>query len=294
MSVEKLALENFLLDIDCLNELSPWIDDINIFDILKIAKAEIRHSNFLAWLLNPNESHSFRERILKGVICHVIKYNSVYIDRAFNIIDAMLWNYGDFEIYREKHNIDVLIISDEKKVLICIENKVFSSEGNEQSTRYRQKLDEIYPEHRKLFIYLTPSGDEAIDNDNWISLSYKELIEIIETNMTLLKHSLSADEQIFTENYIKGVKRHIMDDMKLQEICSKIYFKHKQALDLIFENKPDIRDLIYTALVERLEKEASTTGNVVFDKNSSSKTIIRFNTPYSFQVFPKLIEPRKK
>lgn len=29
----------------------------NIFQILNIARAEIRHSNFLAWLLDPNGTH---------------------------------------------------------------------------------------------------------------------------------------------------------------------------------------------------------------------------------------------
>ena len=29
----------------------------NIFQILNISRAEIRHSNFLAWLLDPNETH---------------------------------------------------------------------------------------------------------------------------------------------------------------------------------------------------------------------------------------------
>ena len=287
---EQVALESFLLDIDCLNELNPWLDDMNIFEILKMSKMEIRHSNFLAWLLNPNENHSFGDRILKDVICHIIKHNNEIIDKAFNIFNTTLWNYESFNVYREKDNIDILIVSNTLKVLVCIENKLFSQEHTEQSLRYKRKLDELYPEYEKLFIFLTPGGDEAIDYENWASLSYKELINIIETNMSL--RNLNIKEKIFIENYISGVKRHIMEDTKLQEICSRIYFKHRQALDLIFENKPDMRDLFYSAIVEKLENEA-VTGSIDFNKSGSSKTIIRFNTPYTIKLFPKLIEPRK-
>ena len=56
MSIEKKdeeALREFLADIECLDALSPWTERFNIFDILKISRTEIRHSNMLAWLLDP-------------------------------------------------------------------------------------------------------------------------------------------------------------------------------------------------------------------------------------------------
>ena len=41
----------------------------NIFQILKISNTEIRHSNFLSWLLDPSQSHKigdiFSEKIFK-------------------------------------------------------------------------------------------------------------------------------------------------------------------------------------------------------------------------------------
>ena len=42
------ALQDFLLDISCLDELAPWTSQFNIFDVLKITKTEIRHSNMLS------------------------------------------------------------------------------------------------------------------------------------------------------------------------------------------------------------------------------------------------------
>jgi hypothetical protein len=51
------ALERFVVENDDLLELEATIGRFNIFDALRIDRAEIRHSNFLAWLLTPSESH---------------------------------------------------------------------------------------------------------------------------------------------------------------------------------------------------------------------------------------------
>ena len=81
----------------------------NIFRILKISKAEIRHSNFLAWLLNPNESHNLKDTFLKHFLL------DISVD--FDTLDLQ-----ELEIRREWKNIDLLILS--SKFLVCIENKV--------------------------------------------------------------------------------------------------------------------------------------------------------------------------
>lgn len=58
----EIALKNSLLDIECLNPLKEWTNKVNMFEILKISRAEIRHSNMLSWLLDnvpkqPMASH---------------------------------------------------------------------------------------------------------------------------------------------------------------------------------------------------------------------------------------------
>lgn len=54
---QKAALDRFLADNPDLEKLSDRLATFNIFRTLRIEKAEIRHSNVLAWLLNPEESH---------------------------------------------------------------------------------------------------------------------------------------------------------------------------------------------------------------------------------------------
>jgi hypothetical protein len=70
---ENKALKDFLLDISCLNALDNWKDEVNIFDVLKVTNAEIRHSNILAWLLDPNENHGIGDSFLKEFIMNVMR-----------------------------------------------------------------------------------------------------------------------------------------------------------------------------------------------------------------------------
>ena len=40
----------------------------NVFDVLRNAEYEIRHSNVLAWLLTPGETHGLGDKFLRGFI----------------------------------------------------------------------------------------------------------------------------------------------------------------------------------------------------------------------------------
>ena len=70
------ALKKFLLDIDCLNELLPWTGKFNLFDVLRISRTEIRHSNMLAWLLNANENHGMGDAYVKALVQKLVANDS--------------------------------------------------------------------------------------------------------------------------------------------------------------------------------------------------------------------------
>ena len=59
--------KNFISDPD-LERLQVGLNEPNIFDILRVSSQEIRHSNFLAWLLNPKGSHGLGSYFLKRIL----------------------------------------------------------------------------------------------------------------------------------------------------------------------------------------------------------------------------------
>jgi len=71
---EALAgLERFVAENDELLELEERIGRFNIFDALRIVEREVKHSDFLAWLLDPNESHGQGGLFLRAILMDLFK-----------------------------------------------------------------------------------------------------------------------------------------------------------------------------------------------------------------------------
>ena len=45
-----------------------------------------------------------------------------------------------------------------------------------------------------------------------------------------------------------------MEDSEIQEICDQIYEKHKRALDILFEHRPD-RTMVVKSILELMVRE---------------------------------------
>ena len=273
------ALKEFLLDIDCLDPLAEWTSKFNLFDILKISRVEIRHSNMLSWLLNPNENHGLGDNVLRGFIQYVVTTFSEDID----IFDTLLMDCYDFSIQREWHKIDVIAISQSAQFVLCIENKIDAGEHSDQLNRYRKLIEDAFPEYTKMYVYLSPEGVESSDPDNWCSMSYEDVLNIVEN--VRRKTKLLPDVALLIDNYIDTIRRDIVGDEKLARICAEIYSKHQKALDLIFENKPDkssqLADILHDWAAMMNEK-----GELTFVPEKSGKTYTRFKTKTMSEIMP--------
>jgi hypothetical protein len=247
---DKKALEDFLLDINCLDALRPWTDKFNLFDVLKISNAEIRHSNMLAWLLSPEENHGFGDRILAGLLQKVVQNDT---NGRYDICQLLLMNLNDFYVAREWRNIDILLTSEEEKTVIAVENKIWTAEHDDQLKRYRSIIEKTYADYpNKVYLYLTPDGDDASDPDTWLSISYSDIADIISTEMS--RNELNPDVEVLVRNYVEMLRREIVNDQELDDICNKIYRKHGKALDLLFAHRVDPKAKISNLVAETLSQ----------------------------------------
>src|SRR5438093_13703466 len=102
------ALERFVVENDDLLQLESHIGRFNIFDALGIARVEIRHSNFLAFLLDPAESHGQGQLFLKALLMDL--FNSVPAElRPLSPMELGRIDLHGVEIRREWEHIDLLI-----------------------------------------------------------------------------------------------------------------------------------------------------------------------------------------
>lgn len=242
---EKL-LENLLLSED-LEELNNLTNQFNVFNALKLQNNEIRHSNFLGWLMTPYENHGLGDYFLKEFLKSAIRDYSLDSNIELSLKDIAFFNLNDAEIRREYKNIDILIISPQNNFLCVIENKIWSGEHDCQLERYAKIVNLEFSGYKKLYIYLTPETDincrliarqtNDLDNVHYIPMNYAQVRNVIKKVLKFKSRNLSGEVMIFIEHYKEMIERNIMGktDRTVVELCRKIYRENKEAIDLIIK-----------------------------------------------------------
>ncbi|HYW19629.1 MAG TPA: PD-(D/E)XK nuclease family protein [Nodularia sp. (in: cyanobacteria)] len=269
---ERGLLENFV-DNEELENLESKLAGFNIFEAIGVVRQELKHSNFLAFLLNPFENHRlndiFLKRFLKLVLLEEYEPRDIQYTKI-SPVDIDIADLTDVEIRREWQNIDILIYSPQNKIVCAIENKVDAGEYIGNLERYRKIIEQEYKDCQVILIYLTPEGISPSD-ENWRIYSYSKLVKIIDNICTGYKSILGTDIYTLLTHYSTLLRRHIVSDSEVAELCRKIYFKHKQALDLIFEHRPDLQAEMATKIYEIVSQYSDS--KQIFVELSSKKSV---------------------
>jgi len=275
-------LERFILDNPEMEKLEGMLSDFNLFETLSLVHAEIRHSNVLSWLMTPAQNHGLGSYFLNLFLKHFISENKNTVE-GVDVFKVEMLNYTDVEVRREWKKIDILIVIKDpgEKLVIAVENKVKSGEHSNQLTRYREIVEKEFAGFEKLFVFLTP--DPVIPGDeNWVNFSYGSIAALIDTTLRNKKNQLSENIYTFIKQYSQILKRYIVGNSEIEKISKQIYQKHKTALDIIFQYKPDLASDISDFLQTLIHQEQK----VIFD--SAGKTLIRFTTPTIDFLIPKV------
>mgnify|MGYP003304241876 FL=1 len=160
------AVRQLALDVHLLDELREMINKFNMFKVLKIDQYEIRHSQMLAWLLDPQENHGLGDTFLRNFLKETFRVRKIEdASSEFAVGDELLLaNLKNFKIQRESHKnyggknrfMDIVAYDEQQKVIIIIENKIHAKEGELQTSTYRSIIesDKNYIQYKKLFIFL--------------------------------------------------------------------------------------------------------------------------------------------
>lgn len=266
---QRAILERFITNNPDLEALEAKISQFNIFEAVGMVRQEIKHSNFIQFLLNPAEKHRLGDLFLKNLLLTI---RSQAEGALLDHIDIAASDFSDAEIRREWKNIDLLIYSPANSFICVIENKVDAIESPHQLGTYENVVAKEFPGCKKMFVFLTRDGSEA-SRSGWIPLNYGAIAEVIETVCNEQRSSLTDDIYIVIRHYIDLVRRHIMSESDIAELCRKIYKQHRQAIDLIYEHRPDLRSDIED-LIKHLIQETVQQGNL--EQDSIDKRWIRF------------------
>jgi CRISPR/Cas system-associated protein Cas5 (RAMP superfamily) len=267
------TLRNFSLELEILKK---EIDDyayktkanFNVFDALTRHHLEELHSNFIAYLLDPDAGH-YCEKIFLKCLINTLKKKSIHIDEINNITVEREHVINEIDI---DGRIDIYI--EGENFIVAIENKIYAAEQKDQIDRYYKYCQ------RKgkpfIVIYLTIDGSESSEAKNvkeYIRLSYrKDIIDWLNYCMQKVEKYTTPYQGInFYKNILeKSILMHnhnllqikkILEDKKNNSIIqnSKLL---REILDNIYW---DYRKKYFSVLYKKLDEKYSCVPIIAFE-----------------------------
>jgi hypothetical protein len=250
------ALEKFVLDNEDLARLEELTGQFNFFEAVGMVWQEIRHSHFLAWLLNPAQNHGLGDSFLKAFLTKTsVKARACGIEGTISPVDVDVWDLSGTEVRREWKNVDITLVDQARKFVCVIENKVHSGEHGDQLKRYRDEVRKAFPNYAQHYVLLNVTGDPPSDSEHYVGVTYDEVCQVIERLLRVRSSAIGDDVVMALSHYMTMVRRRVMPDKEIQELCRRIYRKHQTALDLIYQHRPDRQVEIKDALVRMIEAD---------------------------------------
>jgi hypothetical protein len=228
---------------DAVQRLSVLLKRFNPFDVLRVGYYELRHTNTLAWLLDPWGNHGLGDTFLRAFIARLGSAEpSLKIVRAFETAadhsvtvrrEVSLSQLKDQPSEEQKlglvqdedpsgteipaarnvrgkgkrsRAIDILLDGD--GWVLGVEAKMRSGEGSNQLSDYLGALATYAGKNNKPLcpVYLTIDGEEA-STEGWISASWREgVIDPLEKILDI-QQDLRFDVRAFLTSYLQTLKR---------------------------------------------------------------------------------------
>ncbi len=238
----------------------------NLFEAVGGETGELKHSNFLSYLLSPSRPHGFGvkplQNLLRGILSAIPAER-----RPISSVELILGDLDDAIVHRESDNIDLLVEIGALNFVLLIENKIWSKAGKGQLDRYRKLLDQRYAGHRKLLVFLTPTAASP-DDEAYIAFSYADLAAALEP-LGDAADQAGNEAGLIVRHYIDMLRKHIVGDQDLQTLAVKLYERHREALDFIFKHAPRSG-----SLVEAIGNEVRGVAGLIVEAEGA--TMLRF------------------
>ncbi len=296
--------------IKCLVALRDKLEEIkavknervNVFEASGMTTQEVKHSAFLAFLLDPKKPHGLHNAFLKKFCERLIEYsaagkckpNREIIGSNFSRLDAFS-NDEKLDVGTERvvvdsdSRTDIIVSSAAARTVIVIENKVFTTMHDDQLNRYEKELAEHgeYKTYNKVFVYLTPNGDLPNDNE-WCVFDYSSVVRIVKELLKALpRKNDSMRIRILMEDYIDLVETNILKGNKdIRKLCKEILREHRDAVEIL-KAYTDNAEEVMKYVKSRVQSDFSgavTVQDNGFSKRFYSKSMLEFFTRHGEDI----------
>ncbi|MBN4073442.1 PD-(D/E)XK nuclease family protein [Mariprofundus ferrooxydans] len=295
LSIDQIRNEIIKFKNDTVSQrLDTYYNTKSYSDILGVSRKELSHSNFIAWLLNSQESHNLASYPIKKFLEILVissmgdqyhKHKELYdaiiigdvsIDNLDVVTEKTIKNIGRIDIYIEA---DISYSGKQRKLRIVIENKVTTREHSDQTTKYYHYYEGLEDKSWKnLYVFLTPLSGIELSDLSEPECSCKEYIQTNYQNLVdyLLEPILSKGISSRTENIIKEYLQALSqptqneDDEHRQGLIMAIGNEERELLTKFWnQNQKLILSALY-AISSDPDQEKDVRDNIGFALKSIS------------------------
>lgn len=189
--------------------------DPSFLEIIDKGSNENMVSKYLLYLLKNDIE------FLNAILRHCYK-------DEFYEVDSVEFACTEYVI-SEKKRIDILIQGrdvKDQKVLIVIENKIYSHEGLNQCNNYYKYCSVKYKDHKQYYLFLYPDFNpniKTLSNENFVKMTYTQLSEVLNSLET---------RTAFENDFIKLVNNQLRS-IPMDELTTFFIDHLKQIKDKI-------------------------------------------------------------
>ena len=250
--ISTVEIKNMLDDLENDNdfiELRKLYETPNCFTIMGDKRREEWHSNFVCWLLDPNENHGLGKfPLVKFLDLVESKCEELNIDKT---------DVENMEFKKEssakdqtdnKGRMDILGTS--TSLILVIENKIKASENSKndkpQSDVYFDSCEQVYKNRQRVYVLLKASSDTSLENKNFIHVTYQDLLDEV------IKPAYEKCEELKLEDTKSVLKQYALDisnpfsDPQLayanKDLSENIFKKHEEIISKIRQTMSDKKD----------------------------------------------------
>jgi hypothetical protein len=220
-------------------------------------------SDYLAYILHPQRNGI-------GINPLLALLNSIDVEIEVDDPEGV-------KIVREHYldeygRIDLLILIDETYA-IGIENKIFSSEGVEQTQRYVKALEKNLEAYQRFFIYLTPTGNQP-GSHKFKPVSYRQLLHILKAVQydwakNIRKSVIWNDFLLHLEFYITMSQNNLQLSEK-----TELYLSHHEIIEDIRRAYDQDARVIFEYILAKIKQTMGNTEWVYDFKDTRSYQVI--------------------
>lgn len=237
------------------------------WEITNTARQELPHSSFLRWLLDINGSHGLGDKPLRkfleaiGIEWSEFRDKDLWFRKEQNVLNNKRYVgqliHGSFSIIDEgkseneyplknKRRADIFMQinikfraeKEAKELTICIENKVTSSENENQTKNYQ---NDLFPQYQLVLpVFLSPSKSTP-DSQEFLPMDYQRILDCVLVPLTKELPDTSNISR-FLKEYVRclGPQSKAFLDEKGKEIKNAVTMAvtplEKHCVKAILEN----------------------------------------------------------